>query len=219
MIVKGRQKVKTILRTCVICRLCQGKPCLPPASPPLPNYRISFNHPFEVTGIDYVGPLFKRDSSSKNMKTCYLLLLTCASTRCVHLELGIDYGWQSLVLALKRFISQRGTSKLFISDHFSAFKSREVTDFLRHYDISWEFILQKSPWWEGFYEKLIGITKMSLKKVVGKPRLSYDELVIVICEIENSINSRWLTYLTEENYTVIPIPPFMDGMLMIETNH
>ena len=39
-IVKGRQKVKTILRTCVICRLCQGKPCLPPASPPLPNYRV-----------------------------------------------------------------------------------------------------------------------------------------------------------------------------------
>ena len=41
---------------------------------------------------------------------------------------------------------------------------------------------------------------MSLKKVVGKARLSYDELVTVICEIENSINSCLLTYLTEENY-------------------
>ena len=132
------------------------------------------------------------------MKKCYLLLLTCASTRCVHLEL--DYRWQSLLLALKRFISRRGTSKLFISNNFSTFKSREVTDFLRHYDISWEFILQKSPWWGGFYEKLIGITKMSLKKVVGKARLSYDELVTVICEIENSINSRPLTYLAVENY-------------------
>ena len=141
------------------------------------------------------------------MKKCYLLLLTCASTRCVHLELVIDYRWQSLVLALKRFISRRGTSKLFISDNFSTFKSREVTDFLRHYDISREFILQKSPWWGGFYEKLIGITKMSLKKVVGKARLSYDELVTVICEIENSINSRPLTYLTEENYQT-PLSPY-----------
>ena len=114
------------------------------------------------------------------MKKCYLLLLTCASTRCVHLELVIDYRWQSLVLALKRFISRRGTSKLFISNNFSTFKSREVTDFLRHYDISWEFILQKSPWWGGFYEKLIDITNVSLKKVVGKARLSYDELVTVI---------------------------------------
>ena len=41
---------------------------------------------------------------------------------------------------------------------------------------------------------------MSLKMVVGKARLSYDELVTVICEIENSINSCSLTYLTEENY-------------------
>ena len=141
------------------------------------------------------------------MKKCYLLLLTCASTRCVHLELVIDYRWQSLVLALKRFISRRGTSKLFISNNFSTFKSREVTDFLRHYGISWEFILQKPPWWGGFYEKLIRLTKMSLKKVVGKTRLSYDELVTVICEIENSINSCPLTYLTEENYQT-PLSPY-----------
>ena len=86
-----------------------------------------------------------------------------------------------------------------MSDIFSTFKSREVTDFLRHYDISWEFILQKSPWWERFYKKLIGVTKMSLKKGVGKARLCYDELVTVICEIGNPINSRLLTYITEEN--------------------
>ena len=41
---------------------------------------------------------------------------------------------------------------------------------------------------------------MSLKKIVEKARLSYDELVTVICKIKNSINSRPLTYLTEENY-------------------
>ena len=43
-IVKGRQKLKTILKNCVICCLCQGEPCLPPASPPLPNYRASFKN-------------------------------------------------------------------------------------------------------------------------------------------------------------------------------
>ena len=48
---------------------------------------------------------------------------------------------------------------------------------------------------------------MSLKKVVGKARLSYDESVTVICEIENSINSRPLTYLTEENYQR-PLSPY-----------
>ena len=68
-----------------------------------------------------------------------------------------------------------------------------------HYDISLEFIPPKLPWWRGFYEKLVGITKMSLKKVVGKVGLSYDELVNVICEVENSTNSHPLTHLTDEN--------------------
>ena len=154
------------------------------------------------------------------MKKCYLLLLTCASTRCVHWELVIDYRWQSLVLALKLYFTTRNI-KLFISDNFSTFESIEVTDFLRCYDISWEFVLQKSPWRGGFYEKLIGITKMSLKKVVGKARPSYDKLVTVICEIENSIDSRPLTYL-KKRITKHPYPHttfYMDGTLMLETNH
>ena len=153
------------------------------------------------------------------MKKCYLLLLTCASTRCVHLELVIDYRWQSLVLALKRFISRRRTSKLFIFDNFSTFKSRKVTDFLRHYDNLWEFILQKLPWRGGFYEKLIGITKMSLKKVVGKAWLFYDELVTVIYEIENLINSPPLTYLIFIKHRYPHTTFYMDGILMIEMNH
>ena len=47
---------------------------------------------------------------------------------------------------------------------------------------------------------------MSLKKVAGKTRLSYDESVTVISEIKNSVNSRLLTYLTEENYQT-PLSP------------
>lgn len=34
-----------------------------------------------------------------------------------------------------------------------------LLEYDRNYDLSWEFILQKSPWWGGLYEKLIiGIT-------------------------------------------------------------
>ena len=43
-----------------------------------------------------------------------------------------------------------------------------------------------------------------IEKIVGKTRLSYDELVTVTCEIENS---RSLTYLTEENYQS-PLSPY-----------
>ena len=68
---------------------------------------------------------------------------------------------------------------------------------------------------------LIGITKIQLKKVVGKAILSYNELVTVICEIEKSINSCPLTCLTGENYQTPLSTPFLYGQNIndIKTSH
>ena len=99
-------------------------------------------------------------------------------TRVAHIEVTPDVGSYSLKVALIRFFSRRGVSKLVISDNFKSFKSIEIKYFLRKKDIKWEFILEKSPWWGGFYERLIGITKLCLKKCMGKSRLTYDEIDI-----------------------------------------
>ena len=74
-----------------------------------------------------------------------------------------------------------------------------MKNFLRKLRIKWSFILEKSPWWGGFYEGLITIVKSSLKKVVGKALLNYNEMVTVVTEIEGCLNSRPLTCLNEEN--------------------
>ena len=76
-----------------------------------------------------------------------------------------------------------------ISDNFKTFKSIEIKDFLREKDIKWEFILEKSPWWGGFYERLIGM---------GKSRLTYDEIVTFSVEAESIINSQSLTYVDDD---------------------
>ena len=39
-------------------------------------------------------------------------------------------------------------------------------------NIKWKFILEKSPWWGGFYERIIGIIKRCIKNVVGKALLN-----------------------------------------------
>ena len=62
------------------------------------------------------------------------------------------------------------------------------------------FTLEKSPWWRGFYKRLIAIVKSSLKKVVGKALLNYNKMVTTVTEIEGCLNSRSLTYLNEENF-------------------
>ena len=199
-IVRGRQKIKSILKNCVVCKIIQGKPLAPPKTPALPSYRVNCNHAFENTGLDFAGPLYcKGDhSSSGEMYKCYVLLFTCCVTRAVHLELTTDVNSNSVILALRRFISRRGIPRLFISDNFKTFKSVDVKRFCNTKEIVWKFILERSPWWGGFYERLISIVKSSLKKVLWKAYLSYLELYTVLTEIENVLNSRPLTYLSDE---------------------
>ena len=105
-----------------------------------------------------------------------------------------------------------------ISDNFKSFKAKEVKDFLRKNRIRWSFILEKSPWWGGFYERLIGIVKSSLKKVIGKAALDYCEMVTIITEIEACLNSRPLTYLNEDNSDDLLTPNhFMYGRNIYES--
>ena len=42
--------------------------------------------------------------------------------------------------------------------------------------------------------------KNSLKKILGRATLTYDEIHTFICEIKNIVNTRPLTYLSEENF-------------------
>ena len=75
-----------------------------------------------------------------------------------------------------------------------------------YYILKWNFILEKAPWWGGFYEWLIGIVKSSLKKILPKSLLTFEELYTVITEIESVMNSCPLTYLSEEEYQESLIP-------------
>ena len=49
----------------------------------------------------------------------------------------------------------------------------------------------------------MGVLKNCLKKVVGKAKLNFEELNTVISEIEKCVNSRPLTYLSEEHEDTI----------------
>ncbi|GBN88246.1 hypothetical protein AVEN_233613-1 [Araneus ventricosus] len=50
-------------------------------SAPLPPDRMEKSQPFEVSGIDFEGPLILKDGSK-----VYIALFTCAVTRGIHLE-------------------------------------------------------------------------------------------------------------------------------------
>ena len=113
--IKGRSTVKSIIRKCVTCRLIQARCIQPPPTPLLPEHRVSCDFPFQYVGVDYAGPLYVRDNYSKSAELfkAYILVFTCATTRCTHLELGTDFTIETLILAIKRFLFRRGKSYFF----------------------------------------------------------------------------------------------------------
>ena len=119
------------------------------------------------------------------------------------MELTPDLFAGTLILAIKRFLCRKGYPERFISDNGGSFKSVLLKSFLRKNYIKWKYILARSPWWGGFYERLVRIVKTTLRKVLRNAKVNYDELVTVLVEIENMINSRPLTYLSDENMEVI----------------
>ena len=58
--------------------------------------------------------------------------------------------------------------------------------------------MARAPWWGGFFERLVGIMKRSLSKVIGRSLLTYPELEEVLLDCETTMNNRPLLYQGEE---------------------
>jgi len=238
-ILKGRQSVRKIIRCCVVCRKFEGAAYHRSQVPDLPDVRVSEDPPFTHTGLDFAGPLmFKLNCSNRDSPTekAYVCLFTCASTRGVHLELTRSLTVEDFLLAFRRFTSRRGVPAVLISDNAKTFKasSREITKIARsaelsHYltdnRIKWTFIVERAPWWGGFWERLIQSVKKSLRKVIGRGIFDFEQLRTIIVEVESIVNARPLTYLHDDtegiSYTLSP-SHFMYGRRICNvsnTNH
>ena len=210
-ILRGRQAVKRVIKCCIVCNKLEGMPYSSVMAPDLPSFRVSEDPPFTHTGIDFAGPMYLCEASAQDGSTSkdYICLFTCCSTRAIHLEMSTDLSVASFLLLFHRFTSQRGLPVTLISDNAKTFKaaskdivkiarSAEVTRFLNSRRVSWKFIVEKAPWWGGFWERLIRSIKRSLKKSIGQGTLNYDELNTILIEVEAIINLRPLTYVLDD---------------------
>nr|XP_015929831.1 uncharacterized protein LOC107456473 [Parasteatoda tepidariorum] len=167
-VLKGRPRVKTLIGKCNLCKILRTKPATQNmASLPLDRGREAF--PFEVTGIDYLGPLYTKEKESSESKKCYILSFTCAVTRSVHLELSPDMTAATFLNVLKKFITRRGLCKIVYSDNAKKFhkvkeelnllnetlKESKCQDYFSEKRIKWKNNIEKTAWWGGW---ILGVT-------------------------------------------------------------
>ena len=209
-IAKGRQFVRQVLHKCPICRKVEGKSYSAVPPPPLPDFRVTEAPAFAYTGVDLAGPLYIKDKGINTNNKVWICLYTCCVTRAVHLDIVPQMNADAFIRSFKRFSARRGFPNKMVSDNAKNFKAAaktvravldnsEVQQYLSGIGIEWVFNLERAPWWGGLFEWMVKSTKRCLKKTIGQARLTFDELLTALAEVEMILNSRPISYVSTDD--------------------
>jgi hypothetical protein len=208
---KGRSLVKRVIKNCNHCRKFDVGTFKRPPMPNLPAVRVKKSEAFEHIGLDNFGPLLTRSAPSEDVSKRWVTMFTCLATRAVHLELVKNQSAEEFLMAIRRFVARRGKPKSIVCDNATQFKAVRCADpfskYLSGEEIKWYFIPQLSPWSGGVYERLIKVVKVTMNKAVGRRMLSDQELSTVLPEIEFVVNSRPITWLSDDINDGSPLSP------------
>ncbi|XP_065902898.1 uncharacterized protein [Dysidea avara] len=214
----AQRVVAKLLRKCVICRRVAGKPFPTPDPPPLPLARVQDRPPFSVTGVDFTGALYVKNERAAGEYKVYICLFTCTSTWEIYLKVVTDLTEVTFLQAFRRFAARKSLPRLVISDNASTytsaakelnelFQSPTLKSALMHKGTMWRFIPKRAPWYGGFWETLVGMVKMSLKKTLGRAFITLTVLQTTFVEVEAVLYDQPLTYLsstTEDTERLTP---------------
>jgi len=96
-------------------------------------------------------------------------------------------------------ISDNASTYLSVAEELTElFQSQSLKESLSKQGVNWQFISKRAPWYGGFLERLIGLTKTTLKKVLGRASVDLTTLQTIIVEIEAILNDRPLTYVSSD---------------------
>ena len=151
----GRQHIRSLLWKCVTCRKVSGKPYSTPDPPPL----VNATNLIEVTGVDFTGALYVRNSEGE--QKAYICLFTCVVSRAIHLEVIVDLTVACFLQAFCCFVNRRPLPKLMLSDNASTYlaaaeelqsllSSVELAENLSRRGVKWQFIPKCAPRLGGF---------------------------------------------------------------------
>ncbi|XP_055539757.1 uncharacterized protein LOC129726738 [Wyeomyia smithii] len=208
---KLRVLFRKVRSDCQTCKNLRATPN-PPLMGELPKDRLAaFTRPFSFTGVDYFGSLTV--TVGRRTEKRWGVLLTCLTTRAIHLEVAHTLNASSCVMAVRNFMARRGVPLKIISDRGTNFTATNkelkaaldamVQDKLIQEIVSpkteWQFLPPLSPHMGGSWERLVQTVKANLLKIKPQRTLTDEILQNLLTEIENLINSRPLTHVPADD--------------------
>ena len=215
----ARSEIARVLKHCVKCRYQIGGAYRLPHSPPLPDFRLNKVKPFSTVGIDFTGHLTVKNGNKT--EKCYVCLFTCSTTRNVNLEIVDDMTTDQFLLAFRRHCAIYGTPSLILCDNaktfqkgdeeiqklFQVIEDQTVQHHFAQKRVQMRHIPAKSPHWGGMHEQLIGVVKLSIKKVLHRALISLPKLQTLIKEVQVVVNDRPITFVYHDVNDPEPLTP------------
>ena len=198
--------VSTLIYKCVTCRKLRSRP-QDQKMAELPKDRLESSPPFSYCGIDCFGPFAVKEGRREIKR--YGLIITCMSSRAVHIETLDDMTTDCFIKALRCLIALRGSVRQLRCDQGSNFigakrileeASQEIPDnelrrFLTNNQCDFVFNSPYSSHMGGSWERHIRTIKSILTAMLNEhsARLDTSTLRTFLYETMAIINSRPLT--------------------------
>ena len=208
-ILRIRSLLRSLKSDCFVCRERKAE-TLAPMMADLPIERLDYRlRPFSNCGVDYFGPLHVAVRRSTKKRWCFLL--TCLTTRSIHIEVVPSLDASSCVMGIERFISRREQPSVICSDNDTIFVStdkefllcvenwnKKSPSSLAHRKNKWKFIPAGAPHHEGSCERMVPSCKQVLYVILGSRRLTDEVLQTSLCLTEQFLNARPLTSVSND---------------------
>ena len=226
-IVGGKRLINSTLNKCVMCKRLRGK-MEEQKMADLPPERLNLSPPFTYVGLDVFGPwavTARRTRGGLAESRRWALLLTCMSTRAVHIEVLESMDTSSYINALRRLFAIRGPAKQLRSDCGTNFvgacnelklgKERQDTgihQYLNEQGCTWEFNPPHASHMGGAWERMIGVARRILDSILlqnKSSQLSHEVLCTYLAEVTAIINARPLVPVSTDPDSPFILTPTM----------
>ena len=194
---------------CTTCKKARAKVSVQQMAQ-LPSFRLGEKlKAFDSVGIDFAGPFSLRVGRGKVQKKSYILVMTCMTTRAVHLEATGGMETVHVINALSRFCDVRGVPTKIVSDNQTSF-TRANKDLIEWYEsinwseiedktgagfhysdgIEWIFNPPHAPHFGGAFEIMVKAVKRALKDCVASADLDEEEFRTCVSKVAFLLNNR-----------------------------